>query len=411
METETLGRTKDASRHDGKPGISMVMTCYNRAPFIREAVLSCLMQDYEGDMELIIVDDCSTDDSPSIIQQVIQDTPSPIPARIIRTPRNLGVAGATDTGWKAARYPWICMVDGDDIQCPERCSRLAALIEAHPDAGMIEMSSINIDEANKPFGYTNYCFIPYEKAPEELYLADARTRADNYLWKAGEQRMNSYGCSMAINKKLFTQWGKLYDDKQERYAQDVPWEFRAMLSAPVLGSKQIATLYRTHRNNIQNRSWAWESWRGLADLETFYSRHSHFLLSSIRQMQRDLEKARTTPGLSDWPADAFEDAARHLEREANSCLLRCNWWFIPWPARVLRCLRYHHNIPPSFRRWGWVRLMPFRLFCYMKWRTKCQRKPTEPCGQPPVPPEIPASLAPLIKGNSLCACNRRQVQV
>lgn len=358
----------------GLPGISMVMTCYNRAPFIREAVRSCLLQDYSGPLELVIVDDCSTDGSLSIIRQTLQEMPAPIPVRLVSTPHNLGVAGATDAGWQEAHYPWLCMVDGDDIQCPERCSRLAGLIRAHPEAGLIAMSSINIDEKGQPFGHTGYCFLPYEEAPAEIWLADAKARIRNFLWQEGRQRICSYGCSMAVNKKLFELWGPLYREGQGRYAQDPTWEFRAMLSSPVLGSKQIATLYRTHASNIQNRSWAWESWKGLAELETFYSRHSFFLLASVRQMQRDLEKAKATPGLSDWTAEGLEDVRQHLEKEAAGCMLRCNWWSIPWVQRLWRCIRFRHRLPSSFRTWGWVRLLPLPLFCYAKWHAKCRKK-------------------------------------
>lgn len=370
--TEAPART-DA----GQPGISMVLTCYNRGPFIRAAVRSCLQQDYCGPLELIIVDDCSTDNSPALILEELQETPARFPVRIINTPRNMGVAAATDAGWAAARHEWICMVDGDDIQCADRCSRLAALAKVHPEARFIEMSSVNIDENGTPFGYTNYSIAPYETAPEELLLAEADARSRNWLWLAEGQRLNAFGCSMAVHRSLFQKWGPLASAESQPFTQDQSWEFRAMLSAPALGSRQIAALYRSHGGNLQNRAWNLGGWRGLADMECFYSSHAAFLLSTVRHMQRDLDRALHTPGLTDWEPERLREAALRLEQEANGCLLRLDWWNIGWAARLWRCLAYRNKIPAAFRSWGWLRLLTLPLFCMAKWRKIRRRQGKE----------------------------------
>lgn len=363
----------DARPSGTRPGVSIVMTCYNHGRFIRAAVISCLQQDYDGPLELIIVDDCSTDGSGEIIRHTLRETPSRFPVRLVSTTKNAGVAGATDLGWKLARHEWICMADGDDIQLPERCSLLADLAEKHPEVRLIQMSAVNIDENNQAFGHTCYQIAPYEEAPEFLLLSKPGDRARNWLWQTGGQRMNTYGCSMAAHRSLFLQWGPLATDGGGRYTQDATWEFRAMLSAPVLGSRRLAARYRMHGTNLQNRSWHTESWRGIAEKERFYAGHQVFMLASIKHMQRDLEKAENTPGLTDWTPDELDAASRRLAIEENACLLRRSWWDLPWPLRLWRCIRYVRHIPPAFRTWGWARLLPLPLFCRLK-TLKSRRK-------------------------------------
>ena len=84
------------------PLVSIITPCYNAAPFISQAIESVLAQSF-GDWEMIIVDDCSSDDSLSIIQKYARidsrirylrtDKPSGSPT----LPRNIGNKGSERT--------------------------------------------------------------------------------------------------------------------------------------------------------------------------------------------------------------------------------------------------------------------------------------------------------------------------
>lgn len=58
---------------ENRLGMSMVLTCYNRQEYVREAILSVFAQDYDGPMQLVIVDDASTDDSVRVIEETVRD--------------------------------------------------------------------------------------------------------------------------------------------------------------------------------------------------------------------------------------------------------------------------------------------------------------------------------------------------
>lgn len=110
--------------------ISVVMPCYNAEPYVREAILSVLQQGYAS-LELIIVDDGSTDGSTEIIEQLA----SAYPGRIRLAYQNrIGPYAARNQGLAQARGNFVAFLDADDYWHPEALAKLhAALIEAPAD--------------------------------------------------------------------------------------------------------------------------------------------------------------------------------------------------------------------------------------------------------------------------------------
>ncbi len=102
------------------------MANYNGARYVEEAASSVLSQSL-GNLELLIADDGSTDDSAARIAALAARDPR---VRLIRSQTNLGPAGARNLCLQAARGRWIAVVDNDDILHPERLDRLVAAAEA-----------------------------------------------------------------------------------------------------------------------------------------------------------------------------------------------------------------------------------------------------------------------------------------
>ena len=95
------------------PLVSVVMPVFNAIDTVERAARSILAQTLQ-DIELIVVDDGSTDGSGEIIERIGDPR-----TRIIRTP-HLGVASAANTGTKLARAGLIARMDADDYAYPER---------------------------------------------------------------------------------------------------------------------------------------------------------------------------------------------------------------------------------------------------------------------------------------------------
>ena len=112
------------------PHFSVIIPLYNKAPYVRKAVESVVDQNF-ADWELIVVDDCSTDSSASIVEQITDPR-----IRIVRLEENGGVGAARNHGVAKSTAPYICFLDADDWWEPSFLEEMAGLIERHPDAGI-----------------------------------------------------------------------------------------------------------------------------------------------------------------------------------------------------------------------------------------------------------------------------------
>ena len=100
---------------DAQPLISVVMTAHNVAEYIEEAVTSLLRQTYKS-MEIIVVDDCSTDSTFRILQRLSVE----YPIVIRRLNINLGTYFAKNVGLQLAQGEFVFFQDGDDLCHPDR---------------------------------------------------------------------------------------------------------------------------------------------------------------------------------------------------------------------------------------------------------------------------------------------------
>lgn len=184
-----------------------MLTCYNRQKYEREAILSVFAQKYEGPMQLVIVDDASTDDSVRIIEETVQQHGTGWDVEIVKLKQNLGVAGATDAGWAKAKHDWILIVDGDDIQHANRCSMIAELSERYPSLGQVSFSMRNIDKKGNPFGYASYGNMAYEDAPDELYIDSPMVNCRNHFGALEGVDIRSCGAATAFHRNVWDMRG------------------------------------------------------------------------------------------------------------------------------------------------------------------------------------------------------------
>lgn len=92
---------------DATPLVSIIIPCYNQARFLRSAISSALNQSYEN-VEVVVVDDGSTDDTPTVVQEFAD--------RVVAIrQRNLGLSGARNTGFEACNGEYIVFLDSDDL--------------------------------------------------------------------------------------------------------------------------------------------------------------------------------------------------------------------------------------------------------------------------------------------------------
>jgi glycosyltransferase involved in cell wall biosynthesis len=95
---------------DRKPDVSVIIAMYNSESCIEQAIQSVLQQHSHGlDLEIIIVDDGSTDRSVQIVSQIESDK-----INLVQFPKNQGQALARNAGLALAKGNWIQFLDSDD---------------------------------------------------------------------------------------------------------------------------------------------------------------------------------------------------------------------------------------------------------------------------------------------------------
>lgn len=107
-----------------RPDISVVIPCYNGAAHVGRAIDSALAQQGAGTVEVIVVDDCSTDGSDRLVSDLARADPR---IRALANARNLGPGGTRNAAIAAATGAWIALLDADDAFAPGRLARLRAV--------------------------------------------------------------------------------------------------------------------------------------------------------------------------------------------------------------------------------------------------------------------------------------------
>jgi glycosyltransferase involved in cell wall biosynthesis len=137
-------------KDDFKPTVSVIIPLYNREKLIERAIDSVLKQSY-SDFELIVVDDCSTDNSAKVVQNI--DDPRII---YIKHDVNKGANTARNTGIKLAKGEYIAFQDSDDEWLPGKLEKQMALIVESPSkVGIVYSGFWRIQDKQKTF-------YPYE---------------------------------------------------------------------------------------------------------------------------------------------------------------------------------------------------------------------------------------------------------
>lgn len=128
--------------------VSIIMPAYNAEQFIASAIESVLGQTYK-DIELIIVEDKSSDNTPEVIQRYV-DADSRI--TFIRNEKNLGISGATNAGMRIATGKYLAFHDNDDIMLPEKIEQcLVSLRDKNEYIGVVTGGTY-VDEQDYSLG-------------------------------------------------------------------------------------------------------------------------------------------------------------------------------------------------------------------------------------------------------------------
>ena len=135
---------------DKIPLVTIGVSSYNYSMYIEAALDSVLAQTYQN-MELIIIDDCSTDNCPQIIENWIEK--KQVHCTYIRHEQNFGITKTSNEFVKLAKGKYLCLFATDDIMLPRKIEQQTLLLEAAGEEyGMCYANVQLMDEAGNDIG-------------------------------------------------------------------------------------------------------------------------------------------------------------------------------------------------------------------------------------------------------------------
>jgi glycosyltransferase involved in cell wall biosynthesis len=238
------------------PRVSVVVPSYNHARFVEACVRSALAQTF-ADLEVVVSDDASTDDTLAVLG-AIRDP------RLVVHPsaENLGVSANLNRAIGEARGELVAVLDSDNLFLPEKIARQVAFLDAHPRVAAVFTLAEFIDDAGEPFrGQSRLA---------ELYRAEHH---DPPRWLRRFFLKGNCLChpSVVIRREALERVG-LYDPRFHQMNDLELWTrlCRAGHRIAVLDERLVRFRIHGEGGNVSAASPAaarrtrWESWRLLA---------------------------------------------------------------------------------------------------------------------------------------------------
>lgn len=278
--------------------VSVLLAVYNGMPYLQEAMDSILRQS-ERAVELIVVDDASTDGSWQCISAVAGEDPRVL---ALRNANNTGASGALNRGLAQARGKFITRQDADDVSLPQRLAEQIAFLEVHDEVSAVGTAVHFID------------------AQGAVLSTSAPLLDDASLQPA----LLSYNCFcgptiMARRSTLAAMDFHFAEDLST--SEDYDMALRLAEMGKLANLREPLYLYRQHSDSVSQQQSAGQMFKKALGLERALARRhgAHPPQPSIDLLARDYLRAALLSYLAGGEVDARERLKRALQ--VNPCIL------------------------------------------------------------------------------------------
>jgi cellulose synthase/poly-beta-1,6-N-acetylglucosamine synthase-like glycosyltransferase len=230
------------------PTVSVVVPNYNHARFLRKRIESVLGQTYQ-DFELILLDDCSTDDSRTILSEYAGD------ARV-RVEFNEVNSGSTFKQWNKgvglARGKYVWLAESDDYADERLLEKLVRRLEEDPSAVFCYCRSWRVSDDGEFDGYCDSClsYLDAQKWTAD-FSVDGREECRKYLVRFNTVLSAS---SVVFRRDVYREVGGA--DEKLRFCGDWKmWASMALAGGRVCYLGEPLNYGRTHAGSVTTRSW------------------------------------------------------------------------------------------------------------------------------------------------------------
>ncbi|MBR5553291.1 MAG: glycosyltransferase family 2 protein [Clostridia bacterium] len=206
--------------------VSIIMPSYNTARFIKETIDSVFAQTYQN-FELIIVDDCSTDETDEVVAPYLCDAR----VKYIKNEKNSGAAVSRNRALKEAGGKWIAFLDSDDLWEPEKLEKQIDFMK----------------KGEYYFSYTNYVEIDEKSA-----LLGRKVSGPKKITKSGMYNFCWPGCLTVMYDAERVGLVQIEDIKKNN---DYAMWLKAIKKANCYLLDQELARYRKRSGSISNHSY------------------------------------------------------------------------------------------------------------------------------------------------------------
>lgn len=213
------------------PLVSFLLITYNHEQFISDALESAFLQKYSP-LEIIVSDDCSTDNTYKIIDDIASSYKGSHKIILNRNPENLGLAGNLNRAWELCNGDFIVAAGGDDISLPDRTGKL---VERWQDkSSPVDLVVSYFEEIDVNGNSTGFV------KKEVTFTPDLSKKV--FEWRCG-----ATGACAGYSRKLYEKYGPL---DTHVISEDWVYSFRAWLELGIGLIKEPLVKHRTHDNGI-----------------------------------------------------------------------------------------------------------------------------------------------------------------
>lgn len=213
-----------------KPNFTVVIPLYNKASHILRTLNSITWQKYPA-MEIIVVDDGSTDEGPALVENLKIEN-----LRLIKQ-KNQGVSAARNRGISEARYEYIAFLDADDEWLPLYLDEIAGLVNKFPEASFYGTSYQIVESGDN---YIDAKIHPLTDDPKGILL-------DDFFDIASRGDLPFTMSSITIKQSLFSKIGGF--PLGEPIGEDQDLFCRAAMATRIAYSINIHSLYHKDAQN------------------------------------------------------------------------------------------------------------------------------------------------------------------
>jgi len=201
------------------PRVSVIIPAFNAAALIGNAVGSAQAQT-QAEIEIIVVDDASTDDTVSVIERLAAVDKR---LRLVRMLRNGGPGAARNAGLDAARGEWIALLDADDRYHPQRLETLLAA-GASPEMQLVadNLALVLVPQMQRVGSMIPAGWLPEPRCIDAVEFVAGNMRA------AAQQRVGYGYLKPIIRRDFLMRTGIRYDDL--RFSEDYIFVLRCLIA-------------------------------------------------------------------------------------------------------------------------------------------------------------------------------------